>query len=521
MAPAMSGTPEQVAKDALAHISFIDTDEADSAIEAAKAHLNAGSFDDALRGAAKALCLALHLITEEMLDGGNSLSKKQMLAMKATCKKAVHLLQGLNDTAGEAAATLALAYSQLSYSVVAAETNFRRALELAKELDDMDAKAMATRGLVSAIIVKSATQLSPQLDIVSNKEEVMESLSNRHEEWMEEGLKLSRGLVQMYRKASDRREEAGACLKVAQVYRAMMDNEESKMQAHLSRRIYRDQGDKHGEMNALKSTIVACFATPQPEQLDFDEALQAAKEILGLYGRVRKGQEGRKYAAEAFHTQAKVQLTRVQNKVGEADEQEKAVKAAENALSIYEELKDWKREIAALTTLGTAHLHGKDYGKASEAMKKSQSINEKNGEKSGAGMAIFQQAIVDFESVFSDLEKDPKAMTEEHQKTVALAWYKVNKAVAIFDETKDAGARDALQDIMKGINERSKKIHQEQCPPSKTYHIMADMEGKRKYEGTKPIWNWENTKEDAWFKHLRETGEDLPELKEQNMIPEE
>eukprot|EP00440_Ansanella_granifera_P044688 gb/GFBE01048432.1/.p1 GENE.gb/GFBE01048432.1/~~gb/GFBE01048432.1/.p1 ORF type:complete len:1543 (+),score=385.84 gb/GFBE01048432.1/:1-4629(+) len=375
--------------------------EGDVLLVAVKAQIACGQLDQALQKATEAHerfrsegetakeAAALKLLASVHL------AKKEPKAARAAAQQALELLQELHDSAGEKDALQMVVSAELmGADTGTAMQTAKNAVERFKNEGDRRNEALALQTVArthiakqeflrAARVAKDAQKILGQLRDTEGEIEMLQTAVDAHlarpeAEGKEDALQAATEGLADFRKTSNLRGQALALVILAKVYIVMEDPETA---AHIVRDatgLFRDIGDRKGEMDTIRSIINADLIPPHLESNDI--ALRAVKAALAVCHQA----EDKKGQAVMLRCTFRILLAR--------EKPERALQAADEAIKIFRELED-KRGEAEMQQLTAQVLLGREeYRRALLASQASAELFREAGDRAGE-MSAMQTAM--------------------------------------------------------------------------------------------------------------------------------
>jgi len=374
-----------------------------------------------------------------------------------------HMTSAGNAT-GEAYANLLAVYAYIELA------DTRRALDHAsvsqdcfKKQKDKAGEAAALSAAAGARLRRACAGVSPQLQLVEEKEEKSKLVKARQEGEAKAAIAAARDACCIYNDLDDRLQEANCLNLVGELLLAKDDVDEAKNVARESRDIFQDLEDAAGEARSLNVILSANML----HEADFVDALFAAKDVIWLFrgNEISPEEEDKKAIADALHAQAKVHLS-----VGELKE---AQEAAQEAIKYYEQATMTPKEGAyglggALQTLAHALcLEGEpDLGRPHN--ERAAELFATAQDAPGEAMARAVMGYQDTMSRMKQLEDAPGAFTEQSNQQVTDNWTVMDEAMALMRELRNQEGEDQIGSLIYEMNQKVGELQKKMSTPTRT-----------------------------------------------------
>lgn len=328
-------------------------------------------------------------------------------------------------------------------------------------MDDKPGEASVLTSITTAHLVKATAGFNPQLEMADKADEKVEQMRQQREVEIELAMEAAKEIVTIYRSMGDRKGEAKALDKVAEIHLLKEEPEQSKAVAREERSLYQEIRDVRGEAAALQSIINANLQSED----DYDDALIAAKDMVKLFrGRDRKtDDDDKKGTADSLQSLAKVLLQKF--------DLAEALESGEEAMKLYSEIGNKKDSAPCCHTLAQIHL---SMQKPSEAIKCARQAVEdyrESGDRLAEANALHDLAVMDMEDLLSEVEKDPKSFSKAHADRLNAAWKPLEESLALYRELKHQDGEYYVTETFNNVIERSRQIHIRVAEPIKTIYI--------------------------------------------------
>mmetsp|Transcript_30909 Transcript_30909/g.91873 ORF Transcript_30909/g.91873 Transcript_30909/m.91873 type:complete len:499 (-) Transcript_30909:113-1609(-) len=418
--------------------------------------------DKGFKTALEALSSLVHAKAAEMMTLGSSLSKDAINRAEVLAKEVARMCQESSDKAGEALALSAIA----DVYILSSETSkglktAHASASLYRRLDDKPGEARVLNSVTTAHLLKVNAGFNPQLEMADRADEKMEQMRLQREVETESAMEAAKEIVTLQRAMGDRKGEAKALDKVAEIHLMREEAEQSKAVAREERSLYQEIRDVRGEAAALQTIINANLQDAD----DFDDALIAAKDMVKLFrGRDRKtDDEDKKGTADALQALAKVLSAKM--------DMAEALESGEEAMKLYSEIGDKKDSALCCHTLAQIHIAMEKPKEAIKCARQAVADYRDSGDRLAEANALHDLAVLDMDDLLTEVEKDPKSFSKEHSERLSAGWGPLEDALAIYRDLKHGEGEYYVSETINNVIERSRQIHIRVAEPIKTIYI--------------------------------------------------
>mmetsp|Transcript_66137 Transcript_66137/g.159867 ORF Transcript_66137/g.159867 Transcript_66137/m.159867 type:complete len:378 (+) Transcript_66137:1-1134(+) len=332
---------------------------------------------------------------------------------------------------------------------------------LYRRLDDKPGEASVLSSTVTAHLVKATAGFNPQLEMADKAEEKMEQMRQQREVEADLAMEAAKEIVTLHRAIGDRKKEAEALDKVAEIHLVKEEPEQCKAVGREVRSLYQEINDVKGEAAALQTIINANLQSEE----DYDDALIAAKDMVKLFrGRDRKtDDEDKKGIADSLQALAKVLLTKF--------DLAEALESGEEAMKLYNEIGEKKDSAPCCHTLAQIHLAMQKPTEAIKCARQAVEDYRDAGDLLAEANALHDLAVMDVEDLLSEVDKDPKSFSKEHADRLSALWKPLEDALALYRDLKHTEGEYYVTETINNVIERSRQIHIRVAEPIKTIYI--------------------------------------------------
>jgi len=419
---------------------------------------------------AQAFAKLVHYLVEETTLHGSFLTRAKLEKLEATSKDSVATFRELGDTKGLAfglhgrCGVLAL-QGETSKAMSTAQ----RALQAMEMEEDKLGEAGTLATIVNIHLIRSTSDINQYVYMSEKADEKLRQLEEQREKLKEQALEIAHDVVEIYRRLGDKRKEAQALDKVANVHIIKQEVSQAKDVAQIVKEIYTELEDLTGQSTALHTIMTASMQSED----DIDDALDAARENISMYRNTRQGKLDKKGEADATHSYAQVLL--------QAGEFEQAMLSAEEALQAFQSLGERRKGEAPVyyTMAAIRKSRGETEGAVADTLKAAKAYEEV-GDKAGQAAALHHASQMDFETLYEELNKAPDVFTDEHSKRLEANWNNLMKSGELYQQCEDEIGQEAVAQTVQKAMDDARRIHAKIAEPTKTYYLMNN---KREYQG--------------------------------------
>jgi len=461
----MADSKVRVGKAMIALLKELETGSSEAAklYRAAEQSFGQNQPEKGFTESLKALGLLAHAKAAELMTLGATLSKETINKMEVFAKEANRVCQEAGDKVGEALALGVVADIYiLSSETSKALKTAQAAASLYRRLDDKPGEASVLGTITTAHLAKATAGFNPQLEMAEKADEKMEQMRQQREVDIELAMEAAKEIVTLQRAMNDRKGEAKALDKVAEIHLLKEEPEQSKAVAREERSLYQEMRDVRGEAAALQTIINANLQSEE----DYDDALIAAKDMVKLFrGRDRKtDDEDKKGTADSLQSLAKVLLQKF--------DLAEALESGEEAMKLYNEIGTKQDSAPCCHTLAQIHLAMQKPTQAVKVAKQAVEDYHDAGDRLAEANALHDLAVMDMEDLLSEVEKDPKSFSKAQADRLSAAWKPLEDSLALYKELKHQDGEYYVGETINNVIERSRQIHIRVAEPMKTIYIM-------------------------------------------------
>lgn len=378
-----------------------DTGEAAELCEKLEAAIGQQKFQDSIMDATELLGIVMHCLSEMSISTGMaSFAPAKAKTVTKLAEAGKDLSEGRDGERGPSVAQLIIADVHVATQNTKKATKAaKKALDAFKGSSDQKGEAASLQTMSNIHILNAFLAGTGNMQY-STMKEVFEKQAKKN---MDDALSLAKDAVELYRTQGDRKHEAAAMNKVADVHLLRKEPEQAMEITKEAQMIFQEEGDKRGEASVLHTLLAAHM-----EKEDKEEALKTAEEVSEIFDDSEP-----KGKAEMLLTLAQVH--------NEKDDPDKCLTAAKKALGLAKQINDDKLQARAYELIFSVQT---DFG-IMEVFKTGEdfvALARKCGDKEMLALALHILGKVRCEKQIKDMQDLRKQKLEEAHKKGEPKW---------------------------------------------------------------------------------------------------